>query len=213
MPPIRRRIDEIGRIAPARGAHVLVDEVYRDVAAVGGQPAAARHDVFITTSSLTKSYGLSGLRAGWVIASDDVTYRVRRAQDIVEGSGSIVAERLATLAFDHLDASAPRARQRLLARNAASVTAFLASRPELEWVDVGRNGRVPAHSRRRRMRRRSPTACCASETPPSVPGSFFEAPAHFRLGFGGETSRLERGLEQLAASAGRMRPKALKNAA
>ena len=87
----RAAIDEIGRIASRVGAHVLVDEVYRDVAAVGGQPAAGRHDVFITTSSLTKSYGLSGLRCGWVIASEDVTYRVRRAKDIAEGSGSIIS--------------------------------------------------------------------------------------------------------------------------
>jgi aspartate/methionine/tyrosine aminotransferase len=33
-----------------------------------------------------------------------------------------------------------------------------------------------------------------------VPGSFFEAPAHFRLGFGGETSTVERGLERLGAA-------------
>ena len=37
--------------------------------AIATPPAAARGDVFVTTSSLTKSYGLSSLRAGWVIAS------------------------------------------------------------------------------------------------------------------------------------------------
>ena len=194
----RAAIDEIGRIASRVGAHVLVDEVYRDVAAVGGQPAAGRHDVFITTSSLTKSYGLSGLRCGWVIASEDVTYRVRRAKDIAEGSGSIVTERLGTLAFDHLDGLTARA-QGLLARNAARVTAFLASRPELEWVESAGTvvfprirGTADATPFTDRLLRERKTAV--------VPGSYFEAPAHFRLGFGGETSRLERGLEQLAAA-------------
>ena len=33
-----------------------------------------------------------------------------------------------------------------------------------------------------------------------VPGSFFEAPAHFRLGFGAETQTVERGLEQVGAA-------------
>ena len=198
MPPITAAIDEIGRIAARVGAHVLVDEVYRDVAAMGGQPSAERHDAFITTSSLTKSYGLSGLRCGWVIASEEVTYRVRRAKDIAEGSGSIVAERLGTLAFEHLDGLTARA-QELLARNAAKVTAFLGSRPELEWVESAGTvvfprirGTADATPFTDRLLRERKTAV--------VPGSYFEAPAHFRLGFGGETSRLERGLEHLAGA-------------
>ena len=56
-----------------------MDEVYRDVTGDRSPPAAARGDVFITTNSLTKSYGLSSLRAGWVIAAPNITYRVRRA--------------------------------------------------------------------------------------------------------------------------------------
>ena len=103
-------IDEVGRIAERAGAHVVVDEVYKDVTGDGTPPAAARGDVFVTTSSLTKSYGLSSLRAGWVIAAPALTYRVRRVRDVVDGSGSIVAERLATLAFEHLDALTTRAR-------------------------------------------------------------------------------------------------------
>src|SRR3954470_18662650 len=95
-------LGEIGRIAARAGAHVLVDEVYKDVTVDPTPAAAARGDVFITTSSLTKSYGLSSLRAGWVIASPDVSYRVRRARDVVDGTGSIVAERLSVLAFQHL---------------------------------------------------------------------------------------------------------------
>ena len=86
-------LDEIGTIAERAGAHVVVDEVYKDVTEDRTPPAAARGDVFVTTSSLTKSYGLSSLRAGWVIASPSLSYRVRRARDVVDGTGSIVAER------------------------------------------------------------------------------------------------------------------------
>src|SRR5450759_2752628 len=103
-------LDDIGRIAERAGAHVVVDEVYRDLTGDRTPPAAARGDVFLTTSSLTKSYGLSSLRAGWVIASPALSYRVRRARDVVDGTGSIVAERLATLAFEPLDALTARAR-------------------------------------------------------------------------------------------------------
>src|SRR5215471_1615534 len=128
-----RALAEIGAIAERAGAHVLVDEVYRDATGDTGPTAAARSDTFITTSSLTKSYGLSSLRAGWVIAAPDVTYRVRRARDVVDGTGSIVSERLATLAFQHLDRLYDRARA-LLARNKAVADAFLSARKDLEWV-------------------------------------------------------------------------------
>jgi len=191
-------IDEIGRIAEGAGAHVLVDEVYRDATGDTGAPAAARGDVFITTNSLTKSYGLSSLRAGWVIAAPDVSYRVRRARDVVDGTGSIVAERLATLAFQRLDTLTERART-LLGRNKAVADAFLASRRELEWVPSagtivfprikGVKDAGPFVDRVMRERR---TAL--------GPGAFFEAPAHFRLGYGGDTEKIRAGLERLGAA-------------
>jgi hypothetical protein len=191
----RDALDEIGRIAARTGAHVLVDEVYLDVTSAAARPSAHRSDVFITTSSLTKSYGLSGLRCGWAIAGPDVTYRIQRARDIVDGTGSIVAERLGRLAFDHLDRLTTRARG-ILATNAALVKAFLASRPELEWIaPLGTvvfpriKGMADATAFADRLMRERQTAV--------VPGRFFEAPAHFRLGFGGDTAALQGGLEQL----------------
>jgi aspartate/methionine/tyrosine aminotransferase len=191
-------LDEIGRIAERQGAVVLVDEVYKDLTGDTTPAAAARGDVFITTSSLTKSYGLASLRAGWVVASDALTYRIRRARDVVDGTGPIVAERLAVLAFEQLDALYARARA-ILARNKSLADAFLRSRPELEWVPSSGTIVFPrirglADSRPfvdRLMRERS-TAL--------GPGSFFEAPAHFRLGYGGDTEKIKAGLGNVAAA-------------
>lgn len=191
-------LDEIGRIAARAGAHVIVDEVYKDVTGDRTPPAAARGDVFATTSSLTKSYGLSSLRAGWIIASPSLSYRVKRARDVVEGTGSIVAERLATLAFAHIDALTARGRD-ILSRNKALADAFLRSRPELEWVPSAGTIVFPrirgvADSQPfvdRLMRERS-TAL--------GPGFFFEAPAHFRLGYGGDTNQIQAGLANVAAA-------------
>jgi hypothetical protein len=191
-------LDEIGTMAERAGGHVLVDEVYRDVTGDASSPAAARGDVFITTNSLTKSYGLSSLRAGWVIAAPDVTYRVRRARDVVDGTGSIVAERLAALAFQQLDRLHERARA-VLARNKAVAEAFLQSRRDLEWVpspgtivfprikgveDAGPFVERLMHERRTAV----------------GPGRFFEAPAHFRVGYGGDTEKIRAGLDRLAAA-------------
>lgn len=192
-------LEAIGRMAAAQGAHVVVDEVYLDTMDAPVRPAATRGGPFISTSSLTKSYGLAGLRCGWVLSSGDVAERIRRSRDVVDGTGPIVAERLATAAFEHLESLTARA-HRLLARNRTLVTDFVRGRPELEWVEPAggtvafpRIGNVADTSRfAERLLLERETAV--------VPGRFFEAPAHFRLGFSGETDRLEGGLAAIGAA-------------
>jgi aspartate/methionine/tyrosine aminotransferase len=194
----RDAVDEIGRIAASAGAHVVVDEVYRDVTGDSSPPAAARDDVFVTTSSLTKSYGLASLRAGWAIASPALTHRIRRARDVVDGTGSIVAERLSVLAFEHLDALYLRARA-ILARNKALADAFLASRHELEWAPS--TGTI-VFPRIKGVADATPfvEAVMRDRNTALGPGHFFDAPAHFRLGYGGDTEKVRAGLAHVASA-------------
>ncbi len=190
-------LDEIGRIAGRRGARVLVDEVYLDTAAGGVlRPAAARSPVFVSTSSLTKSYGLAGLRCGWVLAEPEVAEQVRRARDIVDGTGAFPAERLSALAFSQLASLSARAR-RILTANGAVVRQLLSERDDLECVLPGAGTVV------------FPRLHGADDAGPFVehlaqdfdtdvvPGHFFQAPAHFRLGFGGSPDVLAEGLAQI----------------
>jgi aspartate/methionine/tyrosine aminotransferase len=194
----RTALAGIGRIARAHGAHVLVDEVYLD-AAESTQPAALLDDVFVSTSSLTKSYGLSGLRCGWSLSSPGLAERIRRARDVIDGNGSIAAERLATLAFAQLDRLAARSAA-LLSTNMALVREFFAARPELEVV-LPKAGTV-AFPRIRGVGDTSRFAerLMTERETAVVPGRFFEAPAHFRLGFGGRTDTVRGGLAALAAA-------------
>jgi aspartate/methionine/tyrosine aminotransferase len=127
-----------------------------------------------------------------------VSYRVRRARDVVDGSGSIVAERLAVLAFAHLDALHARARS-LLARNKALADAFLASQRGLEWVPSQGTIVFP------RMRGVADAApfidrVLRDHHVALGPGAFFQAPAHFRLGYGGDTDALREGLARVASA-------------
>src|SRR5437660_4997682 len=63
---------EVGDIARSIGALVLVDEVYLD-AVYQRTPRTSFHlgPEFVVTSSLTKVYGVSGLRCGWILARPD----------------------------------------------------------------------------------------------------------------------------------------------
>jgi aspartate/methionine/tyrosine aminotransferase len=194
-------LDEIGRVAERAGAKVLVDEVYLDSVPGTRGPAGARAPVFVTTSSLTKSYGLSGLRCGWVIAAPEIAERVRRARDVVDGSGAFPAERLAVLAFSQLDRLAARARG-ILDPNRRLILDFLASRPDLAFVAPA--GGTVVFPRLRgvddatafvdRLARDHDTGI--------VPGSFFQAPSHVRIAFGGRRDTLEEGLVRLGRALG-----------
>lgn len=190
-------LEEVGRLAESAGALVMVDEVYLDAASENARAktvvAATRGDVFISTSSLTKSYGLSSLRCGWIIASAAVTARLRRAHDVVDGTGSIVTERLSVVAFNHLDALVKRARA-LLDTNGAAVRAFLRTRPELEWVDPGGGPVVFPRVRNVEDTSRFAERLLDERDTAVVPGRFFQAPSHFRLGFSGATEPLHGGL-------------------
>lgn len=192
-------LDEIGRIAAAGGAHVLVDEVYLDATDGAVSPAATRGDVFISTSSLTKSYGLAGLRCGWIPSSPDVAERLRRARDVVDGTGPIVTERLAVLAFEQLDQLTARA-QSLLAVNGAMVREFLDRRSDVEWIAP--HGGTVAFPRLRETADSSVFAdrLLIERETAIVPGRFFEAPAHFRVGFSVPTDRLAGGLAAIGAA-------------
>jgi aspartate/methionine/tyrosine aminotransferase len=198
-------LHELGRIAAANGAYVLVDEVYLDIATAGRrdapmvETAAAHGEVFLSTSSLNKSYGLSGLRCGWVLSSPAVARRLRRVRDVIAGSPSVVTERLGALAFRQIDRLIERSRA-LIDENGATVRAFLRSRAELEWTDPGGGTvvfpRIAGVSDSTRFAERLLTV---RETA-IVPGRLFEAPAHFRLGFGGASAALRSGLEALGAA-------------
>jgi aspartate/methionine/tyrosine aminotransferase len=139
---------------------------------------------------------LYGLRCGWILSSPAVAARLRRARNIVDGSGSIVAERLATLGFQQLDHFVQRSTA-LLDVNVGLARDFLRGRHELEYVDPA--GGTVAFPKIRGVADSSRFAerLMSERGTAIVPGRFFEAPAHFRIGFGGETEALRGGLEAL----------------
>lgn len=190
----------LGRLAAAAGAHVLVDEVYLD-AARGTPPVSASSlpGPFIVTSSLTKSYGLAGLRCGWVIGPPAVIDRVRQARDVVDGVGAVPAEVLSVVAFDHLDVLGRRSRA-LLAGNFAMVREFVASRRDLTWVEP--DGGTVCFPRVESVTDTGLLVSLLLERYDTavVPGRFFDAPRHVRLSFGGRTDTLARGLQAVASA-------------
>src|SRR5207248_5399529 len=99
-------LQKIGEIARELGARVQVDEVYLE-AMFENSPASSVSlgPEFVATSSLTKGYGLSGLRCGWILAEAELAERVRRLDDIFDASAPNVMERLSVTAINRLSKS------------------------------------------------------------------------------------------------------------
>src|SRR5213079_2616503 len=95
---------EIGDIARSVGAFVLVDEVYLD-AVYEETPRTAFHlgPEFVVTSSLTKVYGVSGLRCGWILAQPDLAWKMRRLNDLYSATPVFPGELLSVVAFQQLN--------------------------------------------------------------------------------------------------------------
>jgi aspartate/methionine/tyrosine aminotransferase len=197
-------LKQIGETARRVGARVLVDEVYIETL-FESSPRTSFHlgKEFVVTSSLTKAFGLSGLRCGWIFAEPELAHRMWLLNDLFASTPVHAGERLSVLALDQLAELGARAKS-LLDRNRDLLNAFLDTRDDLETVRPEfatvmfprvRGGN--ADQLCRLLREKYETSV--------VPGTFFELPAHFRVGITVETDVLEAGLERLGKALDEMR--------
>ncbi len=190
-------LSEVGRIAEAKGIKVLVDEVYLDVlTGADTRPAHSLGDAFVSVNSLTKSFGLSGLRIGWILADPRTAEAARRARDVVDGIGATPSETLAVMAFQQLDRLLERARS-IVEPNGALLRSFVSRRPELEWIPPA--GGSVGFPRLKGVDDAGPFVKTAHEQygVGLAPGSFFGCPDHFRVAVSGAPEVLRGGLEGL----------------
>ncbi|MGC2232608.1 MAG: pyridoxal phosphate-dependent aminotransferase [Candidatus Acidiferrum sp.] len=197
----------IGEMAHRAGARVLVDEVYIEMLfdkskpfcfPIGESLAHGGDNPFIVTNSLTKVFGLSGLRCGWVLAAPALAKRMWLLNDLFGAVAAHPAERMSVMAFDHLELFRARARA-LLSANRALMDSFLDSRTDLECfrpiagtLVFPRLSHGDPEAFFHLLREKYETTV--------VPGKFFELPQHFRIGMGGDTASLRAGLERLSAA-------------
>ena len=180
------------------GGYLLVDEVYAECLWRGRTSSAVHTGPnVITTNSLTKAYGLDGLRQGWMLGPADLVERAGWIHDLLGVNGVAPGEQLSLLAFRKLKAVVTRA-HRFLDEGLATLREWLEAERRLK-VSVPPGGnvvfpRLPAGVDADRLAERLRTRYGTLV----VPGRFFEAPRHVRLSFGIGARKLKRGLENVS---------------
>jgi len=187
---------EVADLARSAGARLLVDEVYLD-AVYEGTPPTAFHigPEVIVTNSLTKVYGLSGLRCGWILAEPELARAMYQLNNLFASIWVHPGELLSVAAFEHLDHIRERAR-RIVEADRAALRTFLDGRQDISAVGTPwgttsflrpRNGRVDEFLARLRT----------DHETSAVPGRFFETPDRLRIGMGVDSEMFREGLRRI----------------
>jgi aspartate/methionine/tyrosine aminotransferase len=187
----------IGDRAAWAGARVLVDEVYLDTV-FDRAPGSCVHlgSAFVATGSLTKTYGLSALRCGWIIADEELTQRTWRMADLYGNVQPFPMDLLAVAAFDRLPTLRARSRA-LLDANRTIFARWAAVRRDLTFMLPAWGTTVCVKPTRLDAERLCENLRAEHDVS-VVPGRFFEQPDYVRLSLCTDSDTLTEGLRRLA---------------
>ena len=192
----RATVEALYDLATEYDAHLLCDEVYRLLAEDPLPPVASMGDRGISTTSLTKAYGLAGLRFGWIVGPRDVIEDAVRWKDYTTISPSIVGQHVAQQALGDQEEAILSENRTLATEHRERVGEWIAEHG-LEWHEpVGVNGFVTVPE----GFESGESFCQAVVEEESVvlaPGGLFGFGGYFRIGFGLPTDELEEGLRRV----------------
>ncbi|HEX7877816.1 MAG TPA: pyridoxal phosphate-dependent aminotransferase, partial [Candidatus Eisenbacteria bacterium] len=183
-------------LATERGITLFSDEVYRDFLPGPVGTAYRPGTNVVVASSLTKVYGLGGLRAGWLLGPPDLLHRASRVIDMLYVNDPVPVLPYTLAAH----AAADRLRERhlpLANAGQAQLDAWMRAHPDFGWVkpDGGLCAfpRLPEGFTGTDVHAR----LLKDEGTLVVPGHFFEDDRHVRIGVGGGAEALAGGLSAL----------------
>lgn len=130
--------EEVARIAALvteRGGYLLVDETYRDLTVTRPRPfATTLGENVISVASLSKAYGLPGLRVGWLIARDralNELFLAAKEQMVI--CGPVLDEEIAYRVYRRRTEELPQIAKEVQ-RGVEAVGKWMAGEPAMEWV-------------------------------------------------------------------------------
>lgn len=203
--------DELNTIVDVAGRHgswLHSDEVYRGSELDGPEAPTAwgRGDRVLAVGSLSKAYGLSGLRIGWIIGPEDMIQALWRRHEYATISAASLSMALAEQALtEPLRRTLLDRQKRLAQQGRTRLLDWVAAHPDLLAVDPPAS---TALGFPRLLRTRdSVAAATAIREQASVlvaPGVYLGADAHLRISHALDPDRTVRAFERIAAVLGRL---------
>jgi aspartate/methionine/tyrosine aminotransferase len=188
------------------GARLLVDETYRELTyGEALPPVASLSDRAIGVSSMSKTYGLPGLRIGWLACRDaELSETLLAAKEQIVICGATIDEEIAARVLESRARILPPIREKV-ARHLAIVRDWIGAQDVFEWVEpnAGVVGFVRVRAEHELDADRFYDTLLADHGTYVGPGHWFgQDRRSFRLGFAWpETDELGRGLTGLSAAA------------
>ncbi len=175
-------------LAASHGIYVFCDEVYRELEHDLAMRLPAGCDLYdraISLGSVSKTYGLPGLRLGWLACRDAaLLQKIVSLKHYTTICASAPSEFLTALAFRHRQKFIDRNRQIVL-RNLAQLTTFFARHAErFSWTPP--NASTIGFARL--LPQQDVQAFCERLVQQAgvllLPGTVYDEPAHIRFGYG-----------------------------
>ncbi|MBN1294398.1 MAG: aminotransferase class I/II-fold pyridoxal phosphate-dependent enzyme [Candidatus Latescibacteria bacterium] len=185
--------------AAFHGAYVLSDEHYRYLPLNGSWPLetfAAPSENVIATGSITKCFGVIGLRMGWIVAPEKLIREICDFRDYLTHTLSPVSDYLAAIALENARSFIEPA-LKVLRQNAKSLVDMVKSTPGLSLVRP--EGGIVAFPRfEYKISSAEFTLRLIKECDTFVlPGSSFETEQHFRINFGQNPELFDTALDRI----------------
>ncbi len=190
-------LEKVVEIVEASNAYLLMDETYRELYFdTPPVQAACLSKRAISVTTMSKAYGVPGIRIGWVAADPCIVDQVRAVREQITICNSVIGEKIAFEVLKRKAALIPPARK-LLVQNLARVRTWIEGCPSLEWIEP-RAG-VVGFPRLASGASSEPLCRLLVEKYKTftVPGYVFQMPEYFRIGFGIEPAELDEGLRRL----------------
>jgi aspartate/methionine/tyrosine aminotransferase len=193
----QKSIQSVAELAEEYNIYVFIDEIFLD-GAFHSQCSSFGLPHVIITSSMTKIYGVGGLRTGWIIAPKEVAIKCQNAKSHTTGCSPYISEILSSYLLRNAKDLLINRYQLLSKKNIAIVKKWVKQNNHLlNWVEP--HGGVVCFPKYH-SDISSEDLCLRLFNTYSIlitPGQYFNQDGHFRLSFGCNSEELKAGLNSL----------------
>ncbi len=191
------KIETICQICRENGASLICGEAYLESVLEHQIPPAFQiSDQAISIGSMSKAYGLGGLRVGWIFCDEELKSKIHSLENYVSPHNTYIAQEIAVQALKQREDLLQRGKK-LVRENFDILSDWVDSREDVEWVPPDGGPicffkipkKVDVWELMKQLKKEYNTLV--------VPGDFFWAKGFIRVGFGNKPDHVRKGIENL----------------